>query len=629
MEIRQSLEANFLTCKICEQPFRKPKVLECLHSFCLACLDDLLQKEKQAEREKTSYSSATSSSSYYTPSRRKWSRDLKYGAYYNNYSSDYSSSANKDYKIKCPVCQKKTTIDKGSCSGLPDDLLAGKLASMVGKIPNYPICDVCTPDTIIPGLQPPSSGFRSGRSGGEGASSSGASSKDENLETSSTYSSGRVRRKHHRKKQQQSIVLSQPSAMRSSADIGEFNAEPRRAVSACLDCGKRLCDYCQVTHSNMPVTAEHILIRVEEMEEMRCPRHPREMRRFYCRTCECCICLVCTFDSADQRSSISELGHSEHNIMSLRQAVDAYQAQIDNDTNEAQIQVEQLERLMDGIRICETHLTSLTKSIDSAADSMVAEIRQRQNQLKAELKVKLGFDPDDLDPKCNSINSAIEGWYQITKDETFTERLDLMNPIEALDSAIPLVDRIKEALATAEAQTEPTSKWQRLYDQLHCSPRSTLNGDAAETAESDCESILSNSSSGKKSAMKKKKVAFKLDFEEPPDLNYWVNLLGRFYVGTSAKLGRILKPEEYSAEQKALANKWKDVGLQADPLVIIERRHAAIQANYFEAHQNDFSMQTETTPIILKIDNGTQYQSSDVNPPMILFRGGKQISVQK
>ena len=33
------INEEFLTCKICFEPFRRPKILDCLHTFCCACLE--------------------------------------------------------------------------------------------------------------------------------------------------------------------------------------------------------------------------------------------------------------------------------------------------------------------------------------------------------------------------------------------------------------------------------------------------------------------------------------------------------------------------------------------------------------------------------------------------------------
>ncbi|XP_035693169.1 E3 ubiquitin-protein ligase TRIM56-like [Branchiostoma floridae] len=40
------LSEDFLECQICLQPYRRPKVLSCLHSFCQKCLEEFLKKQK-------------------------------------------------------------------------------------------------------------------------------------------------------------------------------------------------------------------------------------------------------------------------------------------------------------------------------------------------------------------------------------------------------------------------------------------------------------------------------------------------------------------------------------------------------------------------------------------------------
>ncbi|XP_035692299.1 E3 ubiquitin-protein ligase TRIM56-like isoform X2 [Branchiostoma floridae] len=40
------LSEDFLECQICLQPYHRPKVLPCLHSFCLQCLEEFLKKQK-------------------------------------------------------------------------------------------------------------------------------------------------------------------------------------------------------------------------------------------------------------------------------------------------------------------------------------------------------------------------------------------------------------------------------------------------------------------------------------------------------------------------------------------------------------------------------------------------------
>ena len=49
VSIPSSLQDNFLTCKICYEVYKEPKVLGCLHSFCLQCLEKHLWKSNKTE----------------------------------------------------------------------------------------------------------------------------------------------------------------------------------------------------------------------------------------------------------------------------------------------------------------------------------------------------------------------------------------------------------------------------------------------------------------------------------------------------------------------------------------------------------------------------------------------------
>ncbi|GFO35427.1 tripartite motif-containing protein 2-like [Plakobranchus ocellatus] len=47
------LQADYLTCSLCSQPFRQPKTLPCLHNFCKACLSQYLEEEMKGGRAST------------------------------------------------------------------------------------------------------------------------------------------------------------------------------------------------------------------------------------------------------------------------------------------------------------------------------------------------------------------------------------------------------------------------------------------------------------------------------------------------------------------------------------------------------------------------------------------------
>ncbi|XP_035692663.1 E3 ubiquitin-protein ligase TRIM56-like [Branchiostoma floridae] len=77
------LSEDFLECQICLQPYRRPKVLSCLHSFCQQCLEELLKKQKV----KT--------------------------------------------ELDCPTCRSKTLLPGGGVAGLKDNFFVESLKDTV------------------------------------------------------------------------------------------------------------------------------------------------------------------------------------------------------------------------------------------------------------------------------------------------------------------------------------------------------------------------------------------------------------------------------------------------------------------------------------------------------------------
>lgn len=98
----EEIDTEFLTCKICFEPFTDPKSLSCLHTFCTKCLEGHLDGI----------------------------RTFKYG----NFT-----------EFSCPVCRKPTTLPTGGIRRLPDNFLVANLTEMVKRqrIAALPVCEIC------------------------------------------------------------------------------------------------------------------------------------------------------------------------------------------------------------------------------------------------------------------------------------------------------------------------------------------------------------------------------------------------------------------------------------------------------------------------------------------------------
>jgi len=101
-KLESEIKEEFLSCKICYEPFTSPKSLSCLHTFCEKCLEAHLATIRT-----------------------------------------YKYSDHKEFP--CPMCRKRTTLPSGGVRALPDNFLIGSLNELVGRqrVTKLPFCEVC------------------------------------------------------------------------------------------------------------------------------------------------------------------------------------------------------------------------------------------------------------------------------------------------------------------------------------------------------------------------------------------------------------------------------------------------------------------------------------------------------
>jgi hypothetical protein len=108
LRLAEKINDQYLTCKICLEPFKEPKCLTCLHTFCQQCIENHVSAQ----------------------------RSYKY--------TDYREFA-------CPICRKKTAIPSGGVHKLPDNFLIAGLSEMIsqkssgsnGSIKILSNCEIC------------------------------------------------------------------------------------------------------------------------------------------------------------------------------------------------------------------------------------------------------------------------------------------------------------------------------------------------------------------------------------------------------------------------------------------------------------------------------------------------------
>ncbi|VDK51804.1 unnamed protein product, partial [Dibothriocephalus latus] len=288
-------------------------------------------------------------------------------------------------------------------------------------------------------------------------------------------------------------ALMRPVINACSANRGE----PPRAIAACLECGKRLCDYCHQNHTKLAVTADHVIVSLEQLESMYCTRHPRELRRFFCVTCGELICLVCTFESSfsgansdvnsDNPTPPSTCGHSEHEVLSIRQGLFTLERCINKAAFDCKQKAERLELLLLGIRSCEGHVKSLKEAIEAAADEMTQAIANRKEALLGELDDDVGVPLTNLVSQCETIVNSVTSWEELQKENGYVEALAGIHPVQAVTEASLIRDRFVGCLEVLTASIPKTDNWSKLVAEVDSLAQNfnKLNGLGDEHSESE------------------------------------------------------------------------------------------------------------------------------------------------
>ncbi|KAK3096478.1 hypothetical protein FSP39_000578 [Pinctada imbricata] len=104
-KLMQEISDQFLHCKICLEPYKEPKTLICLHSFCMDCIQQHVDSEGSRSR---------------------------YSSLYNRH-------------VTCPLCRKRTELPAGGVRRLPDNFLLSNLTEVIDRRrpSKIPPCEIC------------------------------------------------------------------------------------------------------------------------------------------------------------------------------------------------------------------------------------------------------------------------------------------------------------------------------------------------------------------------------------------------------------------------------------------------------------------------------------------------------
>ncbi|GFR87151.1 tyrosine-protein kinase [Elysia marginata] len=96
--LKEKLQEEFLSCKICLEPLRRPKALPCLHSFCELCLSDYVRR----------------------------------------------NPGNQPGYFPCPMCRKSWQVPAGGVEYFPDNFLLLSLADTIHETTSSSSCPITT-----------------------------------------------------------------------------------------------------------------------------------------------------------------------------------------------------------------------------------------------------------------------------------------------------------------------------------------------------------------------------------------------------------------------------------------------------------------------------------------------------
>ena len=183
----------------------------------------------------------------------------------------------------------------------------------------------------------------------------------------------------------------------------------------CLDCRKRYCASCKLTHDVIPACATHLCVKVEadgEEEQLyidrsvQCKKHNRQTCELNCIDCETLICLVCR-----------ALDHKEHKVESIESAVDRLKPQ-------AQRTVELLnERRADYAKEIE-QLRKTREDFDRKANKLKAAAKERMEYVIALTREHYEQVIADIDQRRQQDDDVILQEINTLRDETdFLKRI--------------------------------------------------------------------------------------------------------------------------------------------------------------------------------------------------------------
>ena len=342
---------NDLTCSVCMDTYKKPKVLPCLHSFCKACLESIVLLEQDKQKPSRSKSTILGDSLpveslpnltegcgiqdgltpldlSYEPATRELDLEIpEQGALIEptdlpeadiEFSVPHTFSAGiesfvQETIITCPICKAKHPVPEGKVEELPDD---------------YEALD--------------------------------------RLESNSI---------------KQSLIKKELKCIQCGSEEGVLNY--------CLDCSGALCEFCVKAHKRQKIFNDHSVMPNDNLspEQFVSPKKTKICKRhneafvFFCNDCKQLICPICL---------ASTPGHREHDYITPDKADKSCLEEVQKLVRVSEKNLRTFHGHKDYLQgiekavVMSNHTDQLMKRINREFDACIQTLQERRGYLLAE-----------------------------------------------------------------------------------------------------------------------------------------------------------------------------------------------------------------------------------------------------